>query len=108
MHCRIGQRRWNDFEKDIRIRTLIIRRTEWFIRISLLICLLPAAPYSLYLIAILSNKYAIRRIEKKTGYVYGLSFAGYDIRFTVEDGILKVFEVISTQQQDLGNIPHIK
>ena len=33
--------------------------------------------------------------EKSPGYVYGLSFAGFDIRFLVEGSILKVFDVIS-------------
>lgn len=32
--------------------------------------------------------------EKQCGYVYGLSFSNFDIRFTVEDNILKVFEVL--------------
>ena len=33
--------------------------------------------------------------EKSAGYIYGLSFAGYDIRFTVEDTRLTVFDVIT-------------
>lgn len=32
--------------------------------------------------------------EKQPGFVYGLNFAGYDIRFTVQDAKLEVFEVI--------------
>lgn len=32
--------------------------------------------------------------EKAEGYVYGLSFAGFDIRFTVKDSCLTVFDVI--------------
>ena len=32
--------------------------------------------------------------EKQPGYVYGLRFAEYDIRFTVEEGVLRVFEVL--------------
>jgi len=34
--------------------------------------------------------------EKQPGYVYGLRFAGYDIRFTVNCGVLDVFEVINS------------
>lgn len=32
--------------------------------------------------------------EKQPGYVYGLNFAGYDIRFTAEDSSIKVFDVV--------------
>ena len=32
--------------------------------------------------------------EKQPGFMYGLSFADYDIRFTVEEDTLKVFDVI--------------
>lgn len=31
--------------------------------------------------------------QKKQGFVYGMNFAGYDIRFTVEDGVLQVKDV---------------
>ena len=33
--------------------------------------------------------------EKQPGYVYGLNFADYDIRFTVEGNTLTVFDVVS-------------
>lgn len=33
--------------------------------------------------------------EKKDGYIYGLSFSAWDIRFVVEDTILTVVEVVS-------------
>ena len=32
--------------------------------------------------------------EKQNGYVYGLSFDSFDIRFTVEEDVLRVFEVL--------------
>lgn len=32
--------------------------------------------------------------EKQSGYVYGLSFGNFDIRFTVEENTLEVFEVL--------------
>lgn len=32
--------------------------------------------------------------QKQPEYVYGMEFAGFDIRFTVQDGILKVCDVI--------------
>lgn len=38
--------------------------------------------------------------EKQPGYVYGLHFADYDIRFTVEDGTLTVFEVLPYKGSD--------
>lgn len=34
--------------------------------------------------------------QKKPDYIYGMSFAGYDIRFVVEDGLLTVKEVVPT------------
>lgn len=35
--------------------------------------------------------------NKKPDYVYGMNFAGYDIRFVVKDGILTVREVMDTR-----------
>lgn len=34
--------------------------------------------------------------NKKPDYIYGMNFAGYDIRFTVEDGVLIVKDVVDT------------
>lgn len=34
--------------------------------------------------------------NKKPDYVYGMEFAGYDIRFTVADGVLTVVDIIQT------------
>lgn len=34
--------------------------------------------------------------NKKPDYIYGMSFAGYDIHFVVEDGVLIVKEVVDT------------
>lgn len=42
--------------------------------------------------------------NKKPDYVYGMSFAGYDIRFTVEDDILYVKEVIELSKDDFIKI----
>ena len=36
--------------------------------------------------------------NKKPDYVYGMEFAGYDIRFTVEDQLLTVCDVIETAE----------
>lgn len=36
--------------------------------------------------------------NKKPDYVYGMSFAGYDIRFTVEDEVLLVNEVVDISE----------
>ena len=44
--------------------------------------------------------------EKQPGYVYGLRFADYDIRFSVEEGTLTVFEVLPYKDSD--NIRKIK
>ena len=38
--------------------------------------------------------------EKQPGYVYGLRFADYDIRFIVEDGILRVYEVLPVSSDE--------
>ena len=45
--------------------------------------------------------------EKQPGYVYGLSFADYDIRFTVEGGTLKVFDVLESRPE-AGGIEKVK
>ncbi len=45
--------------------------------------------------------------EKQCGYVYGLSFDQFDIRFTVEEDILKVFEVLQ-RTDDPGLFRNIK
>lgn len=42
--------------------------------------------------------------NKKPDYVYGMSFAGYDIRFTVEDDILYVKDVVQLSKQDYTKI----
>ena len=42
--------------------------------------------------------------NKKPDYVYGMSFAGYDIRFTVEDDILYVKDVVQLSEQDYKKI----
>lgn len=34
--------------------------------------------------------------NKKPDYIYGMSFAGYDIRFVVDDGVLTVKEVVDS------------
>lgn len=35
--------------------------------------------------------------HKKPDYIYGMNFAGYDIRFTVKDGVLTVEDVVDTR-----------
>lgn len=35
--------------------------------------------------------------NKKPDYIYGMNFAGYDIRFVVEDGVLLVKEIINAK-----------
>ncbi len=35
--------------------------------------------------------------NKKPDYIYGMNFAGYDIRFVVKDGVLLVKEIVNTQ-----------
>ncbi len=42
--------------------------------------------------------------NKKPDYVYGMSFAGYDIRFTVEDDILYVKDVVQLSEKDYTKI----
>ena len=42
--------------------------------------------------------------NKKPDYVYGMSFAGYDIRFTVQEDILYVNDVVELQQQDFVKV----
>ncbi len=36
--------------------------------------------------------------NKRPDYVYGMAFAGFDIRFTVEEGVLTVCDVIDTRE----------
>lgn len=38
--------------------------------------------------------------HKKPDYIYGMEFAGFDIRFTVEDGVLTVCDVVAVQGRD--------
>lgn len=42
--------------------------------------------------------------QKKPDHIYGMSFAGYDIRFAVEEGILTVKEVTDTHSPDWGKV----
>lgn len=42
--------------------------------------------------------------NKKPDYVYGMSFAGYDIRFVVEDNVLVVKEIMDTHSPDWKRI----
>ena len=42
--------------------------------------------------------------NKKPDYVYGMAYGGYDIRFTVADGVLTVRDVIRTRQKDFAKV----
>lgn len=42
--------------------------------------------------------------NKKPDYIYGMSFAGYDIRFCVNEGILTVCDVVSLAQETYTKI----
>lgn len=42
--------------------------------------------------------------NKQPDYVYGMEFAGYDIRFTVKDDVLEVCDVIVTEGRDWEKI----
>jgi len=42
--------------------------------------------------------------NKKPDFIYGMNFAGFDIRFVVADGILTVKDVIDTSKQDWKKI----
>ena len=42
--------------------------------------------------------------NKKPDYVYGMSFAGFDIRFTVEDDILYVKDVVQLSEKDYTKV----
>ncbi len=42
--------------------------------------------------------------NKQPDYIYGMAFAGYDIRFTVQDDILKVCDIIPTAGQNWEKI----
>ena len=43
--------------------------------------------------------------EKQPGYSYGMSFSEWDIKFTVEDGILKVTDVVQADSRTGRNSP---
>ncbi len=38
--------------------------------------------------------------NKKPDYVYGMNFAGYDIRFVIEDGVLVVKDIVDTRSSN--------
>lgn len=42
--------------------------------------------------------------NKKPDYIYGMTFAGYDVRFLVEDGVLTVKEVADTNSSSFQKI----
>jgi tRNA-Thr(GGU) m(6)t(6)A37 methyltransferase TsaA len=42
--------------------------------------------------------------NKKPDYVYGMAFAGYDIRFVAEDGCLRVCEVVCDRSGDFCKV----
>ncbi len=42
--------------------------------------------------------------NKKPDYVYGMAFAGYDIRFVVQDGCLTVCDVLQRQKKDFSKV----
>lgn len=42
--------------------------------------------------------------NKKPDYIYGMAFAGYDIRFVVENGILTVKDVKKRNEQDWSKV----
>ncbi|MBQ2705942.1 MAG: tRNA (N6-threonylcarbamoyladenosine(37)-N6)-methyltransferase TrmO [Agathobacter sp.] len=42
--------------------------------------------------------------NKKADYVYGMQFAGYDIRFTVEDGVLWVKDIVTLSDTDYKKV----
>ena len=42
--------------------------------------------------------------NKQPDYVYGMAFAGFDIRFIVEDGVLRVCDVIETEGREWEKI----
>lgn len=42
--------------------------------------------------------------NKNPDYIYGMSFAGYDIRFVVNDDVLQVCDVISSNDEDFCNV----
>lgn len=46
--------------------------------------------------------------EKQPGYIYGLHFADYDIRFTVDGDTLKVFEVLKRGSGEPSDFSRIK
>lgn len=36
--------------------------------------------------------------QKKTDYIYGMQFAGYDIRFNVNESVLTVVDVVDLKE----------
>ena len=42
--------------------------------------------------------------NKKPDYVYGMAFAEYDIRFTVQEDVLRVCDVLSREKTDFHKI----
>lgn len=42
--------------------------------------------------------------NKKPDYVYGMAFAGYDIRFVVRDGCLAVCDVLPREKEDFSKV----
>ncbi len=42
--------------------------------------------------------------NKKEDYVYGMNYAGYDIRFTVKQDLLTVMDVVSSSDPDWKNV----
>ena len=39
--------------------------------------------------------------EKKPGYVYGMKFASYDVRFQVRGEVLQVVDVVCSEEQHI-------
>ena len=42
--------------------------------------------------------------NKKPEYIYGMLFAGYDIRFTVKEDVLSVCDVVDTASRDYTKV----
>jgi len=42
--------------------------------------------------------------NKKSNYIYGMQFAGYDVRFTVEEGVLIVKDIVALSDTDYKKI----
>ena len=39
--------------------------------------------------------------EKKPGYVYGMKFASYDVRFQVRGDVMQVVDVVCSEEQHI-------